>query len=179
MTKLLHIPPHRPSEHAVNHSPGKDGHPCVLPDEAELPMLTSNDLARPNWEQDEQSLSSAQPTRCQDWTDKINITINDNLPDQQGRDMSNWDTFDHVMHDHTYGENSKVMEDVLEKEEEHEKGWDGVSSELEVGMTFELRSQVKKFMSQYGERTHSSMVVTVGGASDGCKSKQVNLVFFC
>ena len=51
--------------------------------------------------------------------------------------------------------------------------WDGVCDSLHVGMMFQSRSLVKKFLSKYGERTFCNMVVSIGGATDGCKSRQV------
>ena len=51
--------------------------------------------------------------------------------------------------------------------------WDGVCDSLHVGMMFQSRSIVKKFLSIYGERPFCNMVVSVGGATDGCKSRQV------
>ena len=80
--------------------------------------------------------------------------------------------------DHTYREASskQVGEDVEEKKENLGMGWNGVSSELEEGLTFESRSEVKKFMTHYGRSKYSSLVITAGGASDGCTSKQVNMI---
>ena len=134
-------------------------HAVIHSPESELSMYTMNDLNTLKGEQEEQSMMSSH-----DLTDKINTSD------------------DHISHDHTYGGKAKVKEvseDMEEKEEKLDKGWNGVSSELEVGMTFESRSEVKKFMTQYGRSKCSSMVITGGGASDGCKSKQVNLVLFC
>ena len=131
-------------------------HAVIHSPESELSMYTMNDLNTLKGEQEEQSMMSSH-----DWTDEINTSD------------------DHIIHDHTYGGKAKVKEVAEDMEEKLDKGWNGVSSELKEGMTFESRSEVKKFMTQYGLSKCSSMVITGGGASDGCTSKQVNFVLFC
>ena len=66
----------------------------------------------------------------------------------------------------------KLVDD--EKLKQHEFSWDGISDRLRVGLTFQSRTLVKKFLSIYGERSLCNMVVTMGGATDGCKSRQVS-----
>ena len=69
--------------------------------------------------------------------------------------------------------------EVQEKEKENvdevaaEKCWNGVSLQVQVGLTFTSRSEVKKFISKFGETNNCKLVVTSGGASDGCKSRKV------
>ena len=51
--------------------------------------------------------------------------------------------------------------------------WDGRSDKLQVGLTFQSRSLVKKFLSGYGDQSLCNMVVAEGGVQDGCKSRKV------
>ena len=51
--------------------------------------------------------------------------------------------------------------------------WDGGSDTLEVGLTFQSRSLVKKFLSGYGDQSFCNMVVAEGGVQDGSKSRKV------
>ena len=60
----------------------------------------------------------------------------------------------------------------------NEVEWDGVSSDLVVGLSFKTRSQVKKFVAKYGERTNSKLIVTSGGAGDSCTSNKVYFYLF-
>ena len=54
-----------------------------------------------------------------------------------------------------------------------EEIWDNESSNLKVGLRFQTRDSVKKFLKLYGERTNTKMVVSEGGLSSGCKSKKI------
>ena len=54
-----------------------------------------------------------------------------------------------------------------------DKIWNGLSTNLEVGLTFSSRSDVRKFIKLYGEKNETKFVVSAGGASDGSKSRQV------
>ena len=67
--------------------------------------------------------------------------------------------------------------EIKDSSVEEEKQWDGVSSSLELGLTFRTRSQVKKFVTIYGQKCKCKLVVSSGGASDGCKSDKVSSYF--
>ena len=55
-----------------------------------------------------------------------------------------------------------------------EKPWDGKSSELNLGLTFTTRNQVREFVNKYGTMKLCKMVVTRGGASDGLERYEID-----
>ena len=48
------------------------------------------------------------------------------------------------------------------------------SFDLEAGLVFESRAEVRRFITGYSIQSKSKLVVSAGGASDGCSSRQVN-----
>ena len=92
--------------------------------------------------------------------------------------LQDWKDVDFVMMDEDNCEGLKAPTEeekmLLEGEVKYtEKPWDGKSSELNLGLTFSTRNQVIEFINKYGTRKLCKMVVTRGGVSDGCKSRQV------
>ena len=72
------------------------------------------------------------------------------------------------------GQSMKQEKERFRKEQFVEEVWDGVSTELKVGLKLS-RNQIKRFMALYGERNDTKMVVTQGGATDQSKSQKVRL----
>ena len=65
------------------------------------------------------------------------------------------------------------QENFQEAVEKVDMSWNGESSDLMDGLTFQSRRQVKKFVSLCATRDKCNMVVMSGGAGDSCKSKKV------
>ena len=57
--------------------------------------------------------------------------------------------------------------------EEIDMSWNGMSSDLVIGLTFQSRSQVKKFVSLYESRVKSKLIIVSGGASESSTSRKV------
>ena len=74
---------------------------------------------------------------------------------------------DKVLLDHDYS-----IKDCARNEEEW---WDEKSVDLKIGLKFPNRDSVKKYLKMYGEENNTNMVISKGGLSDGCKSKQLQL----
>ena len=70
--------------------------------------------------------------------------------------------------------NASAFKDVYGEAVEAE--WDGSSPYLRVGLTFQTRAQVRKFLAIYGNKSLCKMVVAAGGASDTSKSRQVSIL---
>ena len=51
--------------------------------------------------------------------------------------------------------------------------WNGKCTNLEVGLSFSSRDDVRRFMTLYSESVGNKMVVTAGGATADCKSNSV------
>ena len=60
-----------------------------------------------------------------------------------------------------------------EADEKNKKEWDGKSVKLEIGLTFQARSEARKFVKMYGDSVFCKMSAKDGGDSGGCKSRKI------
>ena len=67
----------------------------------------------------------------------------------------------------------KEESDVKEEADEKTKEWDGKSVKLEIGLTFQARSEARKFVKMYGDSVFCKMSAKDGGDSGSCKSRKI------
>ena len=99
---------------------------------------------------------------CEPQAKKMKIE-EDNLEDKNG-----------IGGDHTYAALKDGVETKASGGTEYPWSSASPSYALEAGLVFSSRADVRMFIAGYSRQAKSKFVVSAGGASDGCSSRQVN-----